>query len=111
MTTSHVSYEFVSVAESVELPDNGRLLIEVDGLPIVLLRIAGMAFAVADLCSHDDGPLGDGELDGHAIICPRHGARFDVRTGKALCLPAIVDIPVYPVRENDGQIEIGLPSA
>jgi len=101
--------EFVEVAASSELPDGERLFVEVDGQPIVLLRIAGQVFAIADLCSHDDGPLGDGDLDGHIIICPRHGARFDVRTGKALSLPAIADIPAYPVRETGGRIEIGLP--
>ncbi|RMF48722.1 MAG: non-heme iron oxygenase ferredoxin subunit [Anaerolineae bacterium] len=101
--------EFVDIAASEELPDGERLFVEVDEHPIVLLRIAGQVFAIADLCSHDDGPLGDGDIEGHAIICPRHGARFDVRTGKVLSLPAIVDIPAYPVREADGRIAVGFP--
>jgi len=75
----------------------------------VIFNIAGEYYAIADLCSHDDGPLGDGELEGFDINCPRHGAKFDVRTGDVLSLPAIVDIPAYPVRVRDGQIEIGLP--
>ena len=82
---------------------------EIDDLPIVVFRIGGELFAIADICSHDDGPLGDGDLEGYEIVCPRHGARFDIRTGKALALPAIVDISAYPVRVIDGQIEIGLP--
>ena len=82
---------------------------EIDGLPIVVFRVGGELFAIADACSHDDGPLGDGDLEGNEIICPRHGARFDIRTGKALSLPAVVAIPVYPVRVVDQQIEIGLP--
>ncbi len=101
--------EFISVAEATELLDGERLFVEIDDLPIVVFRIAGMLFAIADTCSHDDGPLGDGDLDGYEIICPRHGARFDVRTGKVLSLPAVVDIPAYPVREVDGQIEVGIP--
>ncbi len=101
--------EFIPVAESGELPDGERLFIEIDDLPIVVFRIAGQLFAIADTCSHDDGPLGEGRLEGYAIICPRHGARFDVRTGKALTLPAVVDIPAYPVREKEGNIEVGLP--
>ncbi len=101
--------DFVTVAESGELPEGERLFVEIDDLPIVVFRIAGMLFAIADTCSHDDGPLGDGDLEGYEIICPRHGARFDVRTGKALSLPAVVDIPAYPVREVDGQIEVGIP--
>ena len=56
-----------------------------------------------------ESPLGDGELDGFQIICPRHGARFDIRSGKALMLPAVVDTPWYPVRVVDGWLEIGLP--
>jgi 3-phenylpropionate/trans-cinnamate dioxygenase ferredoxin subunit len=75
----------------------------------VVFNIAGEYFAIADLCSHDDGPLGDGDLEGYEINCPRHGASFDVRTGKVLSLPAIVDIPAYPIRIVNGQIQIGLP--
>jgi len=56
-----------------------------------------------------NGPLGDGNLEGDEIVCPRHGARFDVHTGKVLSLPAIVDIPAYPVRVVEGEIQIGLP--
>jgi len=101
--------EFIAVAAVDELPNGERLFIEIDDLALVVFNIAGDYYAIADLCSHDEGPLGDGELDGHEVICPRHGARFDVRTGKALTLPAVEDIPAYPVRVQDGQIEVGLP--
>jgi 3-phenylpropionate/trans-cinnamate dioxygenase ferredoxin subunit len=75
----------------------------------VIFNIGGTIFAIADVCSHDDGPVGEGELHGYEIICPRHGASFDLRTGKVLSLPAVLDIPAYPVRIVNGQIEIGLP--
>lgn len=101
--------DFLEVAESSEVENNGRMLIEVDHLAIAIFRIAGHLFAIGDICSHDDGPLGDGELEEYEIICPRHGARFDVRTGKVISLPAVVDIPAYPVREVSGRIEIGIP--
>ncbi len=101
--------EFVAVAVVDELPNGERLFIEIDDLALVVFNIAGEYFAIADLCSHDDGPLGDGEVDDHQVICPRHGARFDVRTGKALTLPAVEDIPAYPVRVRAGEIEVGLP--
>lgn len=101
--------EYVVVAESDEIPENGRLLVEIDDIPVVIFRIAGELFAIGDVCSHDNGPLGDGELSGYDVVCPRHGARFDVRTGKVVTLPAIVDIPAYPVQEVDGAIELGLP--
>ncbi len=101
--------EFISVAGQDELPNGERLFLEIDDLYLVLFNIAGDYYAIADLCSHDDGPLGDGDLDGHQVACPRHGARFDVRTGKALTLPAVERIPAFPIRVVDGQIELGLP--
>ena len=101
--------EFIGVAGADEISAGERLFLEIDDLDIVLFKIADEFFAIADLCSHDDGPLGDGELEGHEVVCPRHGAHFDVRTGKAVSLPAIVDIPAYPVRVVEGQIELGLP--
>ena len=101
--------EFIPIAPAGEIPDGERLYVEIDGSPLVIFNIAGEYFAIADLCSHDDGPLGEGELEGYEVACPRHGARFDIRNGKVLSLPAIVDIPAYPVRIVDGEIEIGLP--
>ena len=101
--------EFIPVATLEEVPQGERLFVEIDAIPIVIFNIAGQLFAIGDVCSHDDGPLGEGTLDGYEVSCPRHGAEFDVKTGKALSLPAVVDIPAYPVRVVDGQIEIGLP--
>ncbi len=101
--------EFVSVANVDEISNGERLFLEVGYEYLVVFNIAGDYYAIADQCSHDDGPLGDGELDGHEVVCPRHGARFDVRSGKALTLPAMKDIPAYPVRVHAGQIEVGFP--
>jgi 3-phenylpropionate/trans-cinnamate dioxygenase ferredoxin component len=101
--------EFIPVAGLDELPDGERLFVDIDDRPIVLCNIAGQIFAIGDVCSHDNGPLGEGEVEEHEVICPRHGARFDLRDGKAVGLPAIVDIPAYPVRVVDGQIEVGVP--
>ena len=101
--------EFMVVARAEDLPSGERLYVEIDGQSIVVFNLAGGLFAIADVCSHDDGPVGDGELEGHEVICPRHGARFDIRTGKALALPAVVDVPAYQVRVVDGQIELGMP--
>lgn len=100
---------FLEIAPESELPNGERLYVEIEGLPIVIFNIAGQFFAIGDVCSHDNGPLGDGLLDGNLIVCPRHGAEFDIRTGKAVTLPAVVDIPAYPVRVVDGKIEIGIP--
>jgi 3-phenylpropionate/trans-cinnamate dioxygenase ferredoxin subunit len=105
-----VQFEFVEISPLSDLPNGERLFVEVDDRSIVLFNIAGKVFAIEDICSHDDGPLGDGEIEGHQVICPRHGARFDVRTGEALTLPAIVDIPAYPIRVQEGMIELGIPA-
>lgn len=101
--------EYVSIGAASELENGERLLIEIDNLPIVIFRIADVLYAIGDVCSHDDGPLGDGEVVGLEVTCPRHGARFDIRTGEVKALPAVVDIPAYPVREVNGEIEVGLP--
>jgi 3-phenylpropionate/trans-cinnamate dioxygenase ferredoxin subunit len=101
--------QFVDIAPQGDLGDGERLFLEIGGTPIVLFNIAGQLFAIADVCSHDDGPVGDGDLNRFEVICPRHGATFDVRTGKVLSLPAVVDISAYPVRIADGQIQVGLP--
>jgi 3-phenylpropionate/trans-cinnamate dioxygenase ferredoxin component len=101
--------EFIPIAGVGDLPPGERLFVEIDGHPIVVFNLAGGLFAIADVCSHDDGPVGDGVVEGDEVICPRHGARFDIRSGKALGLPAVVDIPAYPVRVVEGQIELGLP--
>ena len=101
--------EFVAIAAADEISNGERLFVTIDDQAIVVFNIGGQFYAIGDVCTHDDGPLGDGEVEDLEVICPRHGARFDLRNGKAVALPAVVDIPAYPVRVVDGQIEIGLP--
>ena len=101
--------EFLDIAPASELPNGERLFIEVESRSIVIFNIADQFFAIADICTHDDGPLGDGDLEGYNIVCPRHGAEFDVRTGKVMQMPAVVDVPAYPVRVVDGMIQVGIP--
>ena len=103
--------EYLVVATKAELPNGARKLVEIDGQAIAVFNIAGAYYAIADVCSHDDGPVAEGELIEHEIECPRHGARFDVRTGRVLSFPAIVDIPAYPVKVEGDDILIGLPPA
>jgi len=106
---SESQVDYIQIAPASELPNGERMYVTVDDKSIVIFNIAGNLCAIADLCSHDDGPLGDGDVEGHEVICPRHGARFDIRTGKVLSMPAVVDIPAYPVRVREGMIEIGIP--
>ena len=80
--------DFIPVAKFSSLADPGRQLVEVDDRLIVLFRLGNDVFALDDVCTHDGGPLGEGELEDHTIACPRHGAKFDIRNGKALTMPA-----------------------
>lgn len=100
---------FVKVADISEVPENERLYLEISGKPVVIMNLSGNIYAFGDVCTHDNGPLGDGEIDGYEIVCPRHGARFDIQTGKAVRGPAFHDIPTYPVRIENGSILVGIP--
>ena len=101
--------DFYEIAPVEELPNGERLFVELGDTPIAIFNIADEFYAIRDQCSHEDLEIGEGEVEDHALICPHHGARFDLRTGKALTLPAVEDIPVYPVRVREGMIELGIP--
>ncbi|MCX8025730.1 MAG: Rieske 2Fe-2S domain-containing protein, partial [Thermanaerothrix sp.] len=80
MMGSGEEYVFLKVATREEIPVGERLFLEINDEPIVIINLAGTLFAIGDVCTHDEGPLGDGEIEDCQIICPRHGARFDLRT-------------------------------
>ncbi len=102
--------EFVKVAKVSDIPPGQVKVFEAAGRRVCVCNVDGQFFAIADLCTHDDGPLGEGELVSNQIECPRHGARFDVTTGKPLCLPAVVPVPTYPVEVRDEDLWVGIPS-
>lgn len=86
------------VAKTSDVSDGKTLRVVVDGVEVLLCKCEDKIFAIEDVCTHDGAPLDQGELEGCRIICPRHGANFDVRTGEALTLPAVVPLPTYRVR-------------
>lgn len=90
--------EFIRVAKVAEIPDPGRKLVEVDDRLVVVIHTAGHFYAIDDVCTHDGGPLGEGQLDGFTIACPRHGAKFDVRDGRALTMPATQPTVIHEVK-------------
>jgi 3-phenylpropionate/trans-cinnamate dioxygenase ferredoxin subunit len=98
--------ELIRVADPADIPPGGKLLSEVDGREIAVFNVDGEFYAIDDVCTHDGGPLAEGELDGCEIECPRHGARFDVRTGKALCLPATEPVATHRVTVKDGGLYV-----
>ena len=102
--------EYLDIGPASEIAASGERLVRRNRRqPLVIFNIAGELFSIADVCSHDEGPVGEGDLEGYNITCPRHGAQFDVRTGQVTQMPAVVDIPSYPVRVVDGRIQLGLP--
>jgi 3-phenylpropionate/trans-cinnamate dioxygenase ferredoxin subunit len=82
--------------------------VEVNGRPIVLVRYDGTIYALDDLCTHDGGSLGDGGAIGGEIVCPRHGARFDIRTGAATRTPAAFGIKTYDVIIEGDDVYVGI---
>jgi 3-phenylpropionate/trans-cinnamate dioxygenase ferredoxin subunit len=92
------------VAAADEIAEGQVHVVEVDGQEIALCHADGAFFAIDNVCTHDGGPLDQGELEDFQIECPRHGARFDVRTGRPLTLPAVIPVHKYAVEVRDGEI-------
>ncbi|HET7812914.1 MAG TPA: non-heme iron oxygenase ferredoxin subunit [Candidatus Baltobacteraceae bacterium] len=86
-----------AVAKLGEIPDGRARKVSAGGMDILLCNAEGRLYALEDVCTHDGAPLDQGELEGCRIVCPRHGANFDVRTGEALTLPAFLPLPTYEV--------------
>lgn len=101
---------FIKLGKSDEVPENGTKTFKAGKRQILVARWEGKLYAIDDLCTHDNGPLGEGTFDDGEVECPRHGARFDIKTGKALCLPAVGGVCVYGVEERNGDLYVGLPT-
>jgi 3-phenylpropionate/trans-cinnamate dioxygenase ferredoxin subunit len=94
-----------AVAENA-LVNGEHIVVEVDGIEVAVFKIEGQFYAIEDMCSHDQAEIASGELEGDEIVCPRHGARFCVKTGKVLCAPAYEDIASFPVRIKLGKVQV-----
>ena len=99
--------EYVTVAQVGEIPEGGRKVVPVGETYVLIANVDGELLAIEDVCTHDGNELADGVIEGHMIECSRHGARFDLRTGRGT-FPAVVPVATYPVRiqGDDVQIEI-----
>ncbi|MGB1929395.1 MAG: non-heme iron oxygenase ferredoxin subunit [Mariniblastus sp.] len=100
--------EYTIVASVDEVQDGSTRLVEVDDRLVILSRIGDDYYCIDDICTHDGGTLSDGPHEGCEIACPRHGARFDLRTGKALSMPATQDTASHQVKVENGSIMIRL---
>lgn len=103
--------EFEKVASVSEIPPGGRKSVVFDDRAVLVFRIGDDFYAVEDVCSHDGQPLTEGTLEGFAVECPRHFARFDVRSGKPLCMPAVEPIATYEVRVQGDDVLLQLRDA
>lgn len=103
--------EFVKVAKVADMPDPGKLTLEVEDSVVVLFRVDGRFYCIDDVCTHDGGPLGEGRLCDHAIACPRHGAKFDIRTGQPLTMPATVPTLVHEVKVEGEDVYVRINEA
>ena len=93
-----------------ELPPGEMKIVTAGPVSVGVYNLDGQFYAIEDRCSHDDGPLCEGEFDPETgvVVCPRHGANFDIRNGEALTLPAFEPVSVYPVRVVDGIVKVDL---
>ena len=94
-----------------ELPPGSVKIVHAGEISVGVYNLEGQFYAIEDRCSHDDGPLceGDWEPDECIVVCPRHGSRFDIRSGRPLTLPAYQPVAVYPVRVEGGVVQVELP--
>ena len=97
-----------TVAPLDEFPPGSVKIVNAGSIAVGVYNLGGELYAIEDRCSHDDGPLAEGEFDaeeGYAV-CPRHGSQIDIRTGKALSLPAVFPVDTFPVVVEDGIVKV-----
>ncbi len=103
---------WVDVCPAEELPPGRMKLVEAGDAYVGVYNVKGELYAIEDRCSHDDGPLCEGDWDAErgVVVCPRHGASFDLRSGRPLTLPAYQPVATYPVRVDErGMVQVELP--
>lgn len=100
---------WIPVAPADQIADGDYAQVEVDGVTVAVFNIGGTFYAIEDTCTHDGGELAGGALEGDVVICPRHGARFCLRTGAALSPPAYEPVRTFETRIENGIVEVKEP--
>jgi 3-phenylpropionate/trans-cinnamate dioxygenase ferredoxin subunit len=98
--------DWTPVAPAADIEPGGFRTVDVDGTAVAVFNLGGTFFAIEDVCTHDGGRLAGGPVDGDQVACPRHGARFCIRTGTALSAPAYEPTACLPVRVEQGQVQV-----
>ena len=101
--------DWTPVATVDELPPGSRRVVDVDGVSVAVFNLGGSYCAIEDVCTHDGGELASGDVRGDEIVCPRHGARFNLRTGAVTAPPAYSAVNTFPVRVSAGWVEVRDP--
>lgn len=97
---------WVDVAPAAELPPGGSRVVSVENVQIAVFNLEGRYYAIEDVCTHDGGELASGVREGDVIVCPRHGARFSIKTGAVLAPPAYEPVATFPVRVENGMVQV-----
>jgi 3-phenylpropionate/trans-cinnamate dioxygenase ferredoxin component len=100
--------DYVRACSTTALRDESAIGVEIDGVPVCLAKSEGEVFAIADICSHADVNLSDGEVENGTVECWLHGSRFDLRTGHPTGLPANRPVPIYPVKIDGDNVLVAL---
>lgn len=95
---------WIAVARTEEIAPGAFKVVEVDGAMVAVFNVDGQYYAIDDACTHDGASLAGGEVQGDEVVCPRHGARFNIRTGAVTAPPAYEAVHVFPVRVANGQV-------
>lgn len=98
--------KWVRIASTDEVPVGEGKYFDVDGVPIAVFHVDDNFYAISDVCTHEESSLAEGELDGDVVECALHGARFNVRTGQVMALPAVVPVQTFPLRVVGSEIEV-----
>lgn len=98
--------DWIDVCDAKTLANKENIIVDVDGTEVAIFNIDGQFYAIEDVCTHDGAEIASGELDGNEIICPRHGARFCVKTGEVKCAPAYENVDSFPVRVEKGCLQV-----
>ncbi len=98
--------DWIDVCAENALADNENIIVDVDGTDVAIFKLDGKFYAIEDVCTHDGAEIASGVLEGNEIVCPRHGARFCVKTGEVKCAPAYENIETFPIQITDDRVQV-----
>jgi len=98
--------EWTDVCADNALAENENIIVDVDGTDVAIFKLDDKFYAIEDVCTHDGAEIASGVLEGDEIICPRHGARFCVKTGEVKCAPAYENVETFPIQIIDGRVQV-----